>query len=43
VEQGALEALGYSDCADVKIKNVVIIPQISRMGSSVQTSFELVS
>jgi 3-methyladenine DNA glycosylase AlkC len=42
-EQGAVEALGYGDRADVEIKNVAITPQIAQMGSSVQISFELVN
>ena len=42
-EQGALQALGYGKTADVKIDNVAITPQKSKMGSSVQINFELVN
>jgi 3-methyladenine DNA glycosylase AlkC len=42
-EQGALEALGYGDRADVKIKDVAIMPPITQMGGSVEISFELVN
>ena len=42
-EQGALEALGYGDVADVKIVHMAITPQIAKVGSSVQSNFELSS
>ena len=42
-EQGALEALGYGDVADVKIENVAITPQQAKVGSSVQMNFELLN
>ncbi|WP_297819409.1 hypothetical protein [uncultured Paraglaciecola sp.] len=42
-EQGALEALGYGDVADVKIVHMAITPQIAKVGSSVQINFELIN
>ena len=42
-EQGALEALGYGNTADVNIKKIAITPENAKMGSSVQVSFELVN
>lgn len=40
-EQGALEALGYGNTADVEIKKVALTPQKAKMGDSVKISFEL--
>ncbi len=40
-EQGALQALGYGHAADVRVENVAISPQKSKMGGSVQINFEL--
>jgi 3-methyladenine DNA glycosylase AlkC len=42
-EQGALEALGYGNKADVKIKNSTITPQNATMGSSLHINFELIN
>lgn len=42
-EKGALRALGYGSIADVKIENVCITPEKSKMGEHVQVSFELVN
>lgn len=40
-EQGALQALGYGNVADVKIEKINITPQKAKMGSSVHINFEL--
>jgi len=40
-EQGALEALGYGNPADVRVENAALTPQLAKIGGSVQISFEL--
>jgi 3-methyladenine DNA glycosylase AlkC len=42
-EQGALQALGYGNVANVKIENIAITLENAKMGSSVQINFELVN
>jgi hypothetical protein len=42
-EQGALQALGYGNEADVKIENIDITPETAKKGGSVQISFDLVN
>jgi 3-methyladenine DNA glycosylase AlkC len=42
-EQGALEALGYGNKADVKVENIAITPQNATIGSSVHIKFDLVN
>ena len=42
-EQGALQALGYGNVADVRIEKVNITPQNAKMGCSIQINFNLVN
>jgi 3-methyladenine DNA glycosylase AlkC len=42
-EQGALQALGYGNVADVNVENVLISPEKAKMGTSVQINFELIN
>lgn len=40
-EQGALQALGYDEKVDVKIKNVAISPAKAQIGEAIQVSFDV--